>query len=196
MWSVRLASLAALLVVTAPSSGTAQAPSVPAELADVRAQLDKYRDPIAAVHDGYLSSVACIEYPKGASEGSMRYAPGGMGVHFLNFGFVGPTLDPSKPQVLIYEPVGDSLRLVAAEWFMPAEVAGSSRPKVFGKELEGPMEGHQPLMPVGFHHYDLHVWLWKNNPEGVFSPTNPAVRCPARGYSFSEAAPKMVHQHR
>jgi hypothetical protein len=57
------------------------------------------------------------------------------------------------------------------------------------------MEGHQPLMPVGFHHYDLHVWLWKNNPEGVFSPTNPAIRCPAKGYSFAEAAPKMVHPH-
>jgi hypothetical protein len=196
MWSTRFAGLTALLAATAPSSAAAQLPTVPAELAGVRAQLDKYRDPIVAVHDGYLSSVACIEYPEGASEGSMRYAPGGMGVHFLNFGFVGPTLDPSKPQVLIYEPVGDSLRLVAAEWFMPAEVAGSSRPKVFGKELEGPMEGHQPLMPVGFHHYDLHVWLWKNNPEGVFSPTNPAVRCPARGYSFSEVAPKMVHQHR
>jgi hypothetical protein len=27
----------------------------------------------------------------------------------------------------------------------------------------------------------------------VFSPTNPAVKCPATGYSFTEAAPKMVH---
>jgi hypothetical protein len=110
-------------------------------------------------------------------------------------GFVSPTLDPAKPQVLIYEPVGDSLRLVAAEWFVPTEVAGSVAPKVFGKELGGPMEGHQPLMPAGLHHYDLHVWLWKNNPEGVYSPTNPAVKCQTKGYSFAEAAPKMVHPH-
>ena len=40
------------------------------------------------------------------------------------------------------------------------------------------MEGHQPLMPAGMHHYDLHVWLWKTNADGVFSPTNPAVKCP------------------
>lgn len=176
----------------------AQQSAVPPELIAVRTLLDKYRDPILAVHDGYLSSVACIEYPKGAIEGSMKYPAGGMGVHFLNFQNIGPTLDPSKPQVLIYEPVGDSLRLVAAEWFMPAELvgAGASRPTVFGQELQGPMEGHAPLMPPGFHHYDLHVWLWKDNPEGVFSPTNPALRCPARGYSFAEAPPKMAHPHK
>jgi hypothetical protein len=195
MSSARLAGFAALLLAGAPGAATAQQPSVPPELASVRTLLDKYRDPIIAVQDGYLSSVGCIEYPKGSSEGSMQYPAGGMGVHFLNTGFVGPSLDPAKPQVLIYEPVGDSLRLVAAEWFMPTEVAGTTRPSVFGKELQGPMEGHQPLMPAGFHHWDLHVWLWKTNPEGVFSPTNPAIHCPAKGYSFAETAPKMVHPH-
>jgi hypothetical protein len=193
MSHIRFLTLAALLSGAAPVA--AQQPGLPADLASVRAGLEKYRDPIVAIYDGYLSTVACIEYPKGGSEGSMQYVAGGMGVHFLNMGFVGPTLDPAKPQVLIYEPVGDSLRLVAAEWFMPAEVAGKTRPSIFGKELQGPMEGHQPLMPAGFHHYDLHVWLWKNNPAGVFSPTNPAVRCQAKGYSFAEAAPKMVHPH-
>lgn len=190
----RFAGVIAFAIVSAPHSAAAQATLSP-ELASVRAALDKYRDPIVAIYDGYLSTVACIEYPKGASEGSMQYPKGGMGVHFLNMGYVGPTLDPAKPQVLIYEPVGDSLRLVAAEWFMPADVAAKTRPSIFGKELQGPMEGHQPLMPAGFHHYDLHVWLWKNNPEGVFSPTNPAVRCQAKGYSFAESAPKMVHPH-
>ncbi len=56
------------------------------------------------------------------------------------------------------------------------------------------MEGHQPLMPVAVHHYDLHVWLWKANPAGIFSPTNPSVTCPAKAYSFAETAPKMVHE--
>jgi hypothetical protein len=54
------------------------------------------------------------------------------------------------------------------------------------------MEGHEPLQPRGLHHYDLHVWLWKNNPAGMFSPTNPAVKCPKGSYSFKEHAPKMV----
>jgi hypothetical protein len=123
----------------------------------------------------------------------MQYAPGGMGVHFLNLQLIGPTLDPAKPQVLIYEPDGDKLRLAAAEWFVPVQAApAGARPAIFGKQLEGPMEGHHPLMPEGLHHYDLHVWLWQENPAGTFAPTNPKVTCPKTGYSFKEAAPKLI----
>ena len=185
-----------LLFTIAPDAVRAQTTALPAELQSVRASLEKYNDPIVAVHDGFLSTLGCVEYPKGATEGSMNYAPGGMGVHFINMGNIGPTLDPAKPQVLIYEPVGDKLRLVAAEWFMPAQLAGATRPSIFGKELQGPMEGHKPLMPAEVHHYDLHVWLWKTNPEGVYSPTNPAVKCPKAAYSFAEDAPKIVHGHK
>jgi len=192
----RIAVGAILLLTAAPRLTVAQNAALSPELQSVRKLLDKYNDPIVAVHDGFYSSVGCISYPNGGGEGAMQYAPGAMGVHFLNMGNVGPKLDPSKPQVLIYEPVGDKLRLVAAEWFMPAELAGGKAPSVFGQELGGPMEGHKPLMPDGLHHYDLHVWLWKTNPEGVFSPTNPAVKCPTTGYSFAEAAPKMAHPNK
>ena len=191
----RFAATFALILATA-SQASAQAATLSPELQRVKAGLDKYNDPIVAVHDGFLSTLGCVEYPKGGSEGAMRYAPGGMGVHFINMGNVGPKLDPAKPQVLIYEPDGDKLKLVAAEWFLPLEAAGATPPSIFGKTLQGPMEGHKPLMPEGLHHYDLHVWLWKNNPEGVFSPTNPAVKCPKATYSFAETAPKMVpHKH-
>ena len=125
----------------------------------------------------------------------MKYVPGGMGVHFLNGQLLGPNLDPAKPQVLIYEMDGAKLKLAAAEWFVPAEAAGKTVPKIFGQALGGPMAGHKPIMPDGLVHYDLHVWLWKNNPAGVFSPTNPAVKCPAGAYSFAEDAPKMVMTH-
>jgi hypothetical protein len=180
------------LLVSASALPAQTLPSVSPELEQARAALDKYRDPVVAVHDGYFSSVGCIEYPHGGHEGTMQYAPGGMGVHFLNLQLVSPTLDPARPQVLIYEPDGDKLRLAAAEWFVPVEAAGGTRPAIFGRELDGPMEGHHPLMPEGLHHYDLHVWLWKANPAGVFAPTNPAVKCPKRGYTFQEAAPKIV----
>ena len=176
------------------SAGTGTLPSLSPEMEQVRATLDKYQDPILAVHDGYFSTLGCVEYPDGGREGTMRYTPGGMGVHFLNMQLIGPTLDPAKPQVLLYEPDGDKLRLVAAEWFVPVQAAGDTRPAIFGKQLEGPMEGHHPLMPEGLHHYDLHAWLWKANPAGTFSPTNPALKCPKGGYSFAEAAPKLV-QH-
>ena len=164
------------------------------ELEQARAALDKYRDPVVAVHDGYFSTLGCVEYPEGGREGTMQYTPGGMGVHFLNLQLIAPTLDPAKPQVLIDEPDGDKLRLVAAEWFLPVQATPQGPPSIFGKKLEGPMEGHHPLMPAGLHHYDLHVWLWKENPAGIFSATNPALKCPKHGYSFAERAPKIV-QH-
>ncbi len=34
------------------------------ELQKVREALDKYRDPVMAVHDGYFSTLGCVEYPK------------------------------------------------------------------------------------------------------------------------------------
>jgi len=190
--ALAMAFLAPISVGRAQEGAPGSAVALPPELEGVRTALDKYRDPIVAVHDGYLSTVGCVEYPSGGGEGAMQYAPGGMGVHFLNLQFIGPTLDPAKPQVLIYEPDGDKLRLVAAEWFVPVGAAGPVRATIFGKELEGPMEGHKPLMPEGLHHYDLHVWLWKANPAGVFAPTNATVKCPKKGYSFAESAPKMV----
>lgn len=192
----RSAACLTLLAAVTPQAARAQAKGMTPELESVRKLLDKYTDPIAAVRDGFYSSLGCISYPNGAMDGTMKYPKGAMGVHFINMGNVGPKLDPSKPQVLIYEPAGDKLKLVAAEWFMPTQLANGTAPTIFGQTLGGPMEGHQPIMPAELHHYDLHVWLWKANPEGVFSPTNPAVKCPSTGYSFAESATKMAHDHK
>jgi hypothetical protein len=160
----------------------------------VRKALEKYKDPIVAVHDGYYSSVGCIDFPTGGSEhGAMEYKPGAMGVHFLNMSYVSPKLDSTKPQVLLYEPVGDKLVLVGAEWFVPTDLSRTP-PTILGHQLMGPMEGHAPIMPAELHHWDLHVWLFKDNPNGMFSPTNSAVKCPKTGYgySFADGPPKMV----
>ncbi|MGE5748784.1 MAG: hypothetical protein ACM31F_02400 [Gemmatimonas sp.] len=164
--------------VTHAQGKSAAAPLSP-ELQAVKTALAKYSDPVAAVKDGYFSTLACIDFPKGAMDGTIEYPPGAMGVHFLNTANIGPTLDPSKPQVLLYEPVGNKLVLTGAEWFMPVQVAGDKAPTIFGQTLAGPMNGHEPIMPASLRHYDLHVWLWKNNPKGMFTSTNAAVKCPA-----------------
>jgi hypothetical protein len=57
------------------------------------------------------------------------------------------------------------------------------------------MAGHEPLMPESLHHYDLHVWLFKENPKGIFSNTNPNVSCENYSYSFLEAPPATVAHH-
>lgn len=174
-------------------SGThAQAPTLPPELDKVRAALEKCQDPYVAVHDGYFSTVGCVHYPKGGSAGRVPYPVGGMGIHFINPKLIGPVADPMRPSVLIYEPSGDKLRLVAVEWLIPLATGIKERPTLFGHPFDGPMEGHEPLMPHGLHHYDLHVWLWKANPAGLFSPTNPTVTCASYGFSLAEEAPRIV----
>ncbi len=158
----------------------------------VKAALEKYKDPITAVREGYLSTLGCVDFPAGGTEhGAMEYKPGAMGVHFINMGLVGPKLDSTKPQVLLYEPVGDKLVLTGAEWFVPTDLA-KTPPTILGHQLMGPMEGHAPIMPAELHHWDLHVWLWKTNPNGMFSATNAAVHCPKATYTFADAPPKMV----
>jgi len=188
------------VVALSPARGSSAIPAAPAlspDLDSVRAALSKYKDPVQAVHDGFLSTLACIDFPYGAKDGTMQYVPGAMGIHFLNMGNVGPTLDPMKPQVLMYEPdKAGKLTLVAAEWFMPAQLVTGDPPSIFGHQLQGPMEGHPPIMPPELHHYDLHVWLWKDNPAGMFSPTNPAVKCGSYAYSFSEDAPHKTDEHK
>lgn len=193
---IRLA-VPVLLVVGPPTLRAQAAPATPKlapGLEAVRAALDKYADPIAAVHDGYFSTLACIDVPVAGGAGQIPYPAGGMGVHFLNASTIGPALATLRPQVLIYEPDGDKLRLVAAEWFMPVSVS-ASQPQLWGHPFDGPMAGHHPIMPETLHHWDLHVWLWKENPAGVFTATNPAVKCPAGAYTFHEQAPKQLPHH-
>ncbi len=172
------------------ASTPAPAPALPPDLAEVRDALRKYEDPGAAVRDGYLSTLGCVEYPEG-----------GMGVHFLNPALIGPTPDPFRPQILVYEPAESGrLRLVAAEWFIPLATGVTERPSIFGRPFDGPMEGHEPLMPRELHHYDLHVWLFKDNPAGLFHWTNPSVGCAGHPYALMEHPTATVahhhHQHR
>ncbi len=174
--------------------GTANAedPS-PAEIESMREALAKYKDPYVAVRDLYLSTVGCVHYDGSKMEGHMHYPKGGMGIHFVNLTIQGPP-DPMKPNVLIYEPVDGQLQLVAAEWLVPL-AAAKERPVLFGQPFQGPMEGHEPLIPQGFHHYDLHAWLFKNNPNGMFSPTHPDITCEDTEFSLLEMPTKIVPHH-
>jgi hypothetical protein len=163
-------------------SAKQQTVALPPELEPVRAALEKYQDPLVAIHDGYLSTIGCADFPHDPQPGHEQYPRGAMGVHFLNPSLIGPSVDPMHPQILLYEPVGGKFQLVGAEWFVPLATGVKERPQLLGHPFWGPMEGHEPLMPKELKHYDLHVWLFKGNPNGVFAPTNPDVNC--TGYAY------------
>jgi hypothetical protein len=60
------------------------------------------------------------------------------------------------------------------EYFVAEEAVRGSKPSVLGRPLNGPMPGHHAQMPT---HYDLHLWVWRDNPTGVAEDWNPAVSC-------------------
>jgi len=186
---VFVASAMILTVLLPGAIARAQAPlpALPEEWAKVRQALEKYQDVIVALRDGYRSAVLCVQDENRA----------GMGIHFGNPRITGPVPDPMRPTILLYEPVGNKLQLIGAEWFIPIATGVKDRPSLFGQPFDGPMEGHPPIQPPELHHYDLHVWLFKPNPAGMFKPFNPNVKCPGDEYTETAPPPKLVpHPHR
>lgn len=173
-----------LSIATAAGGPVIGAGALPKELLELRAALEKYKDPVQAIHDGYFSTLGCV-----------HYEDGGMGVHFLNLQLIGPEPEPMAPPILVYAPDGNGrLELVAVEWFVPLATGVEGRPELFGRPFDGPMAGHVPLMPAELHHYDLHAWIFKDNPAGLFNSTNPEVDCDGWPYPMLvEHPPEVPH---
>jgi hypothetical protein len=84
------------------------------------------------------------------------------------------------------------LKLVALEYMVPAEDWHRLHraPPTFKGQ---PFDDHRkPALRHGipFGHYDLHVWLYRTNPAGIFAPFNPEVSC-----RLAAPAPAGSHSH-
>src|SRR5215471_2281193 len=90
--------------VTAGNTASATDEQYKAQIDALRKSLEKYQDYKVAVRDLYLSTVGCVHYSGEKVTGHMEYPKGAMGVHFVNVTVRGAS-DPTKPNVLIYEPV-------------------------------------------------------------------------------------------
>jgi hypothetical protein len=134
---------------------------VTTELIEVKGATAKYLNYHKAIKDGY------------EPEGGFVYVPGlgGMGVHFVNVGLMDSKVEPKKPEVLLYEPTKLGYKLIGVEYTVPAEYAKEA-PIIFGQKFDGPMDNHDGSPG---QHYDLHVWVWENNPSGTFAQFNPNV---------------------
>jgi hypothetical protein len=185
--------LAALIGAGATIDSVKSEEAFKSELDALRQALSKYQDVYTAVREGYFSTVGCVHYSGEKMEGHVDYAKGAMGVHFINTSLIGTTPDPMRPPILIYEPRDRQLHLVAVEWFVPL-APGLKRPALFDQPFLGPMEGHVPILPKEFTHYDLHAWLFKENPYGMFAPTNPDVTCEGYDFTLLEHPTKLIPQ--
>lgn len=184
---------AGLLVPLVPLQ--AQASADP-ELDAVRAATDRFRDLEIALSEGYIPDPMNV-----CETAEMLGRPaemGGMGVHYFRPDLLGITGPPNprvsgtgthtdflSPAVLIYEPREDgSMELVAVEnlvFISSWEAAGNDGPPSFRGTPYDRMEDDPATSLDEAHmfdpHYDLHVWLYRENPNGMFEPFNPDVSC-------------------
>ena len=175
----------------------AQSADLATDLARIRQATAKYRDINVALSEGYVmpQPAHCVS---AADEGEPKQL-GGMGVHVFRpdllgitsvtprVNGVGTNTDFTHPSVLVYEPQPNgSYELVALEnvIFVQAwHAAGNlERPAFHGNEYYKIIDN--PLTPIDEAHgcephYELHVWLYRENPAGMFMPWNVRASCPA-----------------
>lgn len=137
---------------------------------DIQEQLDALRD---AVQPYYSIDVAVAAGWDEEITGCMESSDGGMGFHFVNFDQLanGGEVSILRPEALLYEPMADgSLAFVGVEYIIPEEDVPRTDPPpvLFGQEF-GFIEA--------FEVWGLHVWVGRDNPDGIFADFNPDVTC-------------------
>jgi hypothetical protein len=146
------------------------------ELAAVRAATARFQDVTQAIKAGY----ALPDAPAPLHECISSFdGTGAMGFHFINGSLLDTKLDPRNPEALVYAPDRyGRLHLVALEYvvFQTPWIAehGSRMPRLFHQMFMATGEPNRFGIPAFF---SLHLWLWKDNPSGLFSPFNPTVSC-------------------
>jgi hypothetical protein len=134
----------------------------------VRRATESFRD-ARSVPEGYEPILGCVSGP----------LEGAMGVHFVNAALIDGALDPARPEALIYEFRGGVGRLVGVEYIVPAEAWHETHAPQDPPVLEGQLL-HFEDSPNRFGlpaFYELHVWAWRENPNGAFVDWNPRVSC-------------------
>ena len=208
--TIGAAVLAAVVSISAPAtSGRADEPT----LAEVRAATERFQDIKVALAEGYIRDPMNV-----CDTADMMGRPaslGAMGVHYFRPDLLGITAPPNprvdgngthtdfrKPGILIYEPQADgSMKLVAVENLVFQKswhAAGNAKPPSFhGVEYDNMRDDPATKIDEAHMfepHYDRHVWLYRDNPSGVFAQFNPRVSCKAHAANMAQSAHGMGSQ--
>lgn len=165
-------------------------------LAQVRQATERFRDVNVALAEGFIRDPTNM-----CETAEMMGRPaslGAMGVHYFRPDLLGVTAPPSprvngngthtdfnQPAILIYEPQADgSMELVAVEnlvfkasW---EEAGHSEAPSFYNVPFDHMFDDPTTALDEAHNfepHYDRHVWIYRENPNGVFEPLNPRVTC-------------------
>ena len=146
-----------------------QAPQTQKSLAELRRVTARFQNFDDAVAAGYSTQVTpCWAH----------HTAGAMGYHYGNMSLFDAKAELLAPEVVMYEPLkGGKMKLVGMEYIVPIDAwtaAGHNasdpedRPELLGQKFT-----QHSSLPI----YKLHIWLWRENPEGIFKDWNPKVTC-------------------
>jgi hypothetical protein len=192
----RRSGLCFFIVPLSLSAGCQMARGEPT-LGEVRSIAEKYRDVNVAKAEGYTTDNKCMTAEMLGHPAAM----GVMGLHYVRRDMLGlPPKPPPpgggrvhgtgthsdfrQPAMLVYEPQPDgSLQLVAVENLVFASAwheGNKEPPKFHGRTW--PLLKDDPATRVdeahGWEpHYEQHLWVFRDNPNGPYSPFNPNVTC-------------------
>ena len=137
----------------------------------VRDATDRFKNvtSVGGPGEGYELSFGCV------SGGDF----GAMGLHYVNMSLVGDgEVDVAQPEIVLFEPTSNGgIRITGADYL------------VLAADWDAKHAGPPQLMGQLFHLFDspnrfglppfytLHVWAWKDNPNGTFTNWNPDVSC-------------------
>ena len=141
--------------------GSAQAPALAQHVRDATRP---FRDVNNAIAAGYTSLGSCVSGPE----------QGAMGIHYAGHPIDDGVLRPDQPELLIYEQRGGRLQLVGVEYLQLAEGWSGPPPVLVGQQFQFVDTPNRYGLGA---FYELHVWAWRNNPNGTFADWNPTVTC-------------------
>jgi hypothetical protein len=182
--------------VSSPTIATSKPSPGEPTLAEVRMATERFQDVNVALAEGYIRDPMnlCDDAPMMGRPASL----GAMGIHYFRPDMLGVTAPPDprvdgsgthtdfrKPSILIYEPQADgSLELVAVENLVFQKAwadTGATQPPSFHGVAWDNMKDDPATQVDEAHmfepHFDRHVWIYRENPNGVFAQFNPAVSC-------------------
>lgn len=191
----KLIAIVSMFLATAAVAGTKKkaAPGDP-DLAAVKKAAERFRDVKVALAEGYIPDPMNL-----CDTADMMGRPpelGAMGIHYFRPDLLGITAteprvngngthtDFLQPAILIYEPQKDgSLELVAVENLVFKEAWHAKHkqmPSYLGVDYDYMYDKADTKLDEAHMfepHYDRHVWVFRENPNGVFAQFNPNVTC-------------------
>ncbi len=177
--SLAVSTVSAAAPIHGNGHGPGHGPELDRELAAVRAATQRFQDPNEAVKAGYGLPPAPAPLHECISSFDDT---GAMGFHYINGNLLDTTVDALQPEALVYAPDSDGkLHLVALEYVVfqapwIAEHGTKKMPSLFHQMFMSTGEPNRFAIPAFF---SLHLWLYQDNPAGLFEPFNPNVSCGA-----------------